>query len=246
MRSADGGDRLQKVLSAAGVASRRTAEDLIRAGRVSINGRIVTELGTRADPRRDRIAVDGRRLAVAEPRVYLALHKPVGVVTTLDDPEGRPSIADLLGRVRQRVFPVGRLDMQSSGLLLLTNDGELALRLTHPRYHVDKCYRVKVHGHPDAQALDRLRGGVRLDDGVTAPAHVRVVAEVGRKTWLEIAIAEGRNHQIRRMCEAVRLRVDKLQRIAIGPLQLGKLAHGAYRSLTDAELTRLRRAVALP
>lgn len=218
---------------------------MIRDGRVSVNGRIVTELGTRADPRSDHIAIDGRRIAAAEPFVYLALHKPVGVVTTLDDPSGRPTVAALLRRVRHRVFPVGRLDMQSSGLLLLTNDGELALRLTHPRYHVDKRYRVKVHGHPDEHALTRLRRGVRLEDGVTAPAGVKVVGVVGRKTWLEITIAEGKNHQIRRMCEAVRLPVDKLQRLSIGPLELGKLPRGEYRELTSAELARLRRAVAL-
>ncbi len=199
----------------------------------------------RADPYKDRIAIDGKQIPQPEPPVYLVLHKPVGVVTTLDDPDGRRTVADLLRRVRQRVFPVGRLDYQSSGLLLLTNDGELALRLTHPRYHVDKTYRVKVHGCPDDRALARLRRGIRLEDGKTAPARVRIVHQVGRKTWLEMTISEGKNHQIRRMCEAVRLPVDKLQRISIGPLQLGKLPPGESRRLTEPELAKLRRAVAL-
>jgi pseudouridine synthase len=238
-------ERLQKILSAAGIASRRAAEDLIREGRVSLNGKIVTELGTRANPYRDRVAIDGKQIGAPESLVYLALNKPVGVVTTLSDPDGRPSVADLLHRVRQRVFPVGRLDFQSSGLLLLTNDGELAMRLTHPRFHVEKTYRVKVHGHPDERTLERLRTGIRLSDGVTAPARVRVVEQVGRKSWLEIAISEGKNHQIRRMCEAVNLPVDKLQRISIGPLELGKLPSGASRRLSEGDVSRLKRAVGL-
>lgn len=225
------------------MASRRAAENLIREGRVSVNGKIITELGTRAEPYADHIAIDGKRVGVRESHVYLALHKPAGVVTTLDDPEGRPSIAEYVRRVKHRVYPVGRLDYQSSGLLLLTNDGDLALRLTHPRYHVAKTYRVKVHGHPDDRSLDRMRQGIRLTDGVTAPAQVRIVSEAGSKTWLEVTIAEGKNHQIRRMCEAVRLRVDKLQRVSIGPLKLGSLPRGACRALTEAELARLRQAV---
>lgn len=236
---------MQKILSGAGVASRRAAEDLIRAGRVSLNGKVVTELGVRANPFVDRVAIDGKQIPAPESHVYLMLHKPVGVVTTAEDPEGRPTVIDLLHRVKQRVFPVGRLDYHSSGLLLLTNDGELAQRLTHPRYHADKTYRVKVLGRPEERDLKRLRQGIRLSDGKTAPAAVRVVGEVGRKTWLEMTIREGRNHQIRRMCEAVRLPVDKLQRVSIGPLRLGKLAPGESRRLTEAELARLRGAVGL-
>lgn len=212
---------------------------------MSLNGKVVTELGTRANPYKDRVAIDGKQIGAPESHVYLVLHKPVGVVTTLDDPGDRHTVADYLRRVKQRVFPVGRLDYQSSGLLLLTNDGELALRLTHPRYHVDKTYRVKVHGSPDERSLTRLRQGIRLRDGKTAPASVRIVSQVGRKTWLEMRISEGKNHQIRRMCEAVRLPVDKLQRVTIGPLDLGKLAPGKSRRLTDAELAKLRRAVGL-
>ncbi len=232
-------------MSGAGVSSRRAAEDLIREGRVSLNGKVVVELGVRANPHVDRVAVDGKQIRGPEAPVYLLLHKPVGIVTTMDDPGGRPTVADLMVRVRERVFPVGRLDYNSSGLLLLTNDGELALRLTHPRYHVDKTYRVKVLGRPDERALTRLRQGIRLTDGKTAPAQVRIVDEIGRKTWMEITISEGKNHQIRRMCEAVRLPVDKLQRVSIGPLLLGKLPPSKSRRLTEAELRKVRRAVGL-
>ena len=218
---------------------------LIREGRVSVNGKIVSELGVRADPFRDRIAVDGKRIGAPESHVYLMMHKPVGVVTTLEDPQGRATVRDLLKRVRQRVYPVGRLDYQSSGLLLLTNDGDFAQRLTHPRFHVEKVYRVKVHGHPDPRALMRLRQGVRLADGKSAPARVRVISQLERKTWLEIGISEGKNHQIRRMCEAVTLPVDKLQRISIGPLKIGRLKVGESRYLRPGEMTKMRIAAGL-
>ncbi len=218
---------------------------MIREGRVSVNGKVVTELGTRANPRVDRIAIDGKQIRAPGAPVYLAVHKPVGVVTTLDDPDGRRTVADLVGRVRERVFPVGRLDYQSSGLLLMTNDGDLAMRLTHPRYHVEKTYRVKVHGHPDQRAVARLRHGIELSDGKTAPARAHVVNRTGSKAWLEISISEGRNHQIRRMCEALNFPVDKLQRVSIGSLKLGKLPVGSSRRLTEAETAKLRRAVGL-
>ncbi len=205
----------------------------------------MTELGTKATPK-DRIAIDGRPLRAAQALVYLALNKPVGVVTTLSDPEGRPSVRDLLGNMRTRVFPVGRLDFHSAGLLLLTNDGELALRLTHPRYGVRKTYRVKVKGAPDGEALTRLHKGIQLPDGMTAPAQVRVVEKAEKKCWLEITIAEGKKRQVRRMCEAVGLPVEKLVRIALGPLKLGKLATGQLRQLTLAEVDKLRLSVGLP
>jgi pseudouridine synthase len=218
---------------------------MIRAGRVAVNGRVVRELGTRADPRRDRITVDGRPIRSAEAPVYLLLNKPTGVVTTLADPQGRPSIADLLRGVRQRVFPVGRLDFHSQGLLLLTNDGELALRLTHPRYGVFKTYHAKVRGRPGAEALAQLRAGVTLDDGTTGPAKVRILETAEKKTWLEISIAEGKKHEVRRMCEAVGHPVEKLTRVALGPLKLGKLAAGESRALTEGEVVKLRRAVGM-
>ena len=238
-------ERLQKILSRAGISSRRQAEELIRAGRVRLNGQVVRELGTKADPSRDRITVDGRSLRSAGKPVCILLNKPVGVVTTLSDPQKRPTVLDVLGKMRVRVFPVGRLDYHSAGLLLLTNDGELALRLTHPRYGVKKTYRVKVKGDVNEKALRRLRNGVRLKDGRTAPAVVRITSSAERKTWLEITIAEGKRRQIRRMCEAVGLLVEKLVRTRLGPLKLGNLQPGHYRQLTDEELKKLRRTLGL-
>jgi 23S rRNA pseudouridine2605 synthase len=202
---------------------------------------VVTELGTKADPIRDRIAIDGKAVLPSRLR-YIAYHKPVGVVSTMDDPEGRPAIGDLVRGLREHVFPVGRLDFDSSGLLLLTNDGDLAQRLTHPRYKVDKVYRVKVRGRVEPEALERLRRGVRLEDGVTAPADVVVEQQLEKKTRLRIALREGRTRQLRRMCEAVGHPVDKLSRIAVGPVRLGALSAGELRDLTTQEVLALRRA----
>jgi 23S rRNA pseudouridine2605 synthase len=200
----------------------------------------VTELGTRAHPQRDRIAIDGKPLRPAAPLAYILLNKPVGVMTTLADTEGRPTVRDLLVGIRQRVYPVGRLDYHSAGLLLLTNDGELAQRLTHPRYGVRKTYQAKVKGSPAAAQLAALTHGVRLPDGVTGPASVRVLTAREHKAWIEIVIAEGKNREVRRMCEAVGLPVEKLVRVALGPLRLGKLAVGAWRHLEPQEVAMLR------
>jgi 23S rRNA pseudouridine2605 synthase len=205
---------------------------------------VVTELGTKADPARDRITVAGRPLPVASEPLYILLHKPVGVVTTLFDPEGRPTVRDLLRGVRDRVFPVGRLDYHSAGLVLMTNDGALALRLTHPRYGVPKTYHVKVKGEPTDEVLRQLRTGVRIEGGPTAPAQVRVMERAGKKAWLEIILREGRRREIRQMCERVGLSVEKLVRERLGPLQLGKLPPGAHRLLTGDEIDSLRAAVA--
>ncbi|HZR83116.1 MAG TPA: pseudouridine synthase [Candidatus Binatia bacterium] len=223
------------------MASRRTAEDLIRAGRVRVNGKVVRELGTKAHPTLDRVTIDGRPVRATRLR-YIAYHKPVGVVSTMDDPAGRPAIGDVVRGLREHVFPVGRLDFDSSGLLLLTNDGELAQRLTHPRYKVAKVYRVKVRGHPSEEALERLRRGVRLEDGVTAPAEVAVEQRLEKKTRLRIALREGRSRQVRRMCEAVGHPVDRLSRIAVGPIRLGSLPPGELRDLTAHEVLALRHA----
>ncbi len=206
---------------------------------------MVTQLGTKANPRTDRITIDGRPLRVADQPLYILLHKPTNVVTTLSDPEGRPTVRQLLPEVRARVFPVGRLDFHSSGLLLLTNDGELALRLTHPRYGVRKTYRVKVKGTPTAETLAQLAAGVRLDEGKTAPAEVRIERAREGKTWLEITLGEGRRREVRRMCESVGHPVEKLIRVRLGPLTLGKLPPGQHRMLTEREVLELRRTVGL-
>jgi pseudouridine synthase len=218
---------------------------LIREGHVRVNGRVVSELGARADPRRDRIEVDGRLLRLPAEHLYLALHKPVGVVTTLADPQGRTTVRDLLRGVRTRVYPVGRLDYHSSGLLLLTDDGELAARLTHPRHEIEREYRVKARGHAGPEALAQLRGGVRIDERRPARAEVAVEREQEGKAWLRLTLREGRHHEVRRMCLAVGLSVEKLRRVRYGPIELGKLPPGEYRRLSAREVLRLRQAVGL-
>jgi 23S rRNA pseudouridine2605 synthase len=228
--------RLAKYLAHAGVASRRSAETLIAAGRVSVDGSLVT------DPAHDvgqdtRVALDGRPLAGAEQRVLYALHKPVGVLSTARDTHGRKTVLDLVPARGLRLYPVGRLDADSSGLILLTNDGELANRLTHPRFEVPKTYRAKLAGPTVTdKTLRALRSGVQLEDGVTAPARARRVGDHA----IELTIHEGRNRQVRRMCTAVGHPVIELARVAFGPLTLGALEPGAHRRLGDAELKRLR------
>ncbi|HEY2733415.1 MAG TPA: pseudouridine synthase [Polyangiales bacterium] len=233
-------ERLQKILAGAGVASRRAAETLITQGRVRVNGRIVRELGSRANPRRDRVEVDGRRL-VAERPVYYLMHKPRGVVTTLDDPEGRKSVKDFLRDVSERVFPVGRLDFQTSGVLLLTNDGDLAQALLHPARAVPKTYNAKMQGTVDERGLDLLRTGVVLDDGfTTAPASVNVTRKDEKHTSLEITISEGKNRQIHRMGEAINRPVLRLTRIAFAGLTIDGLRAGQMRPLKPLELSELK------
>jgi len=238
-------ERLHKILSRAGVASRRAAETLIQQGRVQVNGDTITRLGTTADPRRDRILIDGQPLGAPPRPLYFLLHKPVGVVSTLKDPQGRPTVRELLRGVQERVFPVGRLDYASSGLLLLTNDGELTERLLHPRYQLARTYHAKVSGVPTAAALQALRRGVRLEDGsVAAPATVRVLRASEAKAWLELTLREGRNREVRRMCAAIGYEVEKLIRVRFGPLELTGLPVGAYRPLTPLEVRTLKRTVA--
>jgi len=205
-----------------------------------VNGETVTRLGTTADPRRDEILVDGQPLVFPE-FLYFILHKPIGFVSTLKDPEGRPTIRELLRDVRERVYPVGRLDFNSSGLLLLTNDGALTERLLHPRYQISRTYHAKLGGIPTHQALQALRSGVRLDDGtITSPATVRTLRGNEQKAWLEITLREGRNREVRRMCEAVGYRVEKLIRVSFGPLSLDDLPVGTYRSLSPREVRGLK------
>ena len=232
--------RLGKFLAHAGVASRRAAEGLIADGRVTVGGEVVTNPATDVDER-SGVAVDGRTVAPEQREVH-ALNKPAGVVSTARDTHGRPTVVELV-RSRGRLYPVGRLDADSTGLILLTNDGELADLLTHPRYGVEKVYRAKVQpGRVPRGAIDALRRGVELEDGVTAPARVRQVAP----GVLEITLREGRKRQVRRMCEAVGHRVVALERVAFGPLGLRGLERGRSRRLKDAEVERLRRAAAKP
>ncbi len=232
----DPGERLQKVLARAGVASRRACEELIEDGRVTVNGE-TARLGRRIDVRHDRVAVDGIPVGLGPDLVHYLLHKPAGVVTTADDPQGRPTVLELVPD-DVRVFPVGRLDLDTEGLLLLTNDGELAHRLTHPSFGVDKEYLAHVRGEPSRGALRRLRQGVELDDGVTAPARVSQPSP----GVLRIVIHEGRNRQVRRMCEAVGHPVERLVRTRIGPLSDRRLKPGEWRRLDQAEVRALERA----
>jgi 23S rRNA pseudouridine2605 synthase len=233
-------ERVQKLIAAAGLASRRQAERWIAAGRVTVNGR-VAGLGDQADADGDRIEVDGRPLRLEQPKVYLLLNKPAGYVTTASDPQGRKLVNDLLRDVKVRVFPVGRLDLNTEGLLLLTNDGDLAARLTHPRHQVAKTYLVRVRGALNAAARKRLEEGVELEDGLTAPARVAKVRSSGSHTWLELTINEGRNRQVRRMCEAVGHSVSRLKRVGLAFLLLDGLRVGQYRHLTTGEVKRLKR-----
>lgn len=231
------GERLQKVLARSGFGSRRACEELIEAERVTVNGEVAT-LGRRVDPASDRIEVDGVAVPTAAGLVYYLLNKPAGVVTTASDPQGRPTVVDLVP-AEPRVFPVGRLDYQTEGLLLLTNDGELAQGLTHPSRGVEKEYLVEVDGEPGRDALRRLRDGVLLDDGPTAPARVRVAQRLAGGAALVIVIHEGRNRQVRRMCEAVGHPVRRLVRIRIGPLVDRRLPPGRWRPLEPSEVRAL-------
>jgi 23S rRNA pseudouridine2605 synthase len=236
-----GGDRLQKVLAQAGLGSRRACEVLIDEGRVEVNGE-VARLGRRVDPERDRVSVDGVAIPVRPGLVYYLLNKPAKVVTTASDPEGRPTVIDLVP-AEPRVFPVGRLDWDTEGLLLLTNDGDLAHGLTHPSRGVPKTYLAEVSGIPSRGALRRLREGVDLDDGRTAPAKARLAQTTPTGSALEIVIHEGRNRQVRRMCEAIGHPVRRLVRTRFGPLHENRLAPGQWRSLTQAEIRALYAAM---
>ena len=239
--------RIQKILSAAGVASRRTAETLIEQGRVTVNGKVVTELGTRAEPSIDEIKVDGRRLPRAKANQYILLNKPRGYITSRSDPKHRPTVIDLLakGGVHGYIYPVGRLDYDSEGLLLLTSDGELAARLTHPRHGVAREYEVRVRGVPDQHALDRLARGVTIDGRRTATAEVRLGrvydAESGQQGILSLVIHEGRNRQVRKMLDAIGHPVVQLRRVRIGPIADDRLKLGQFRSLTSGEIAALKK-----
>jgi pseudouridine synthase len=238
------GERIQKVLARAGVGSRRAVEEMITAGRIRVNGD-VAELGRRIDPEKDEVEVDGSPVPLAADLVHYFLNKPVGVVATASDPEGRPTVVDLLDS-EDRIWPVGRLDIESEGAIIVTNDGDLAQKLTHPRYELPKTYLVEAVGSVGREAVRQLRTGVDLDDGRTAPARVQIVDKSGGMTMLEITITEGRNRQVRRMCEAIGHPAARLVRTAIGPLQLGRLKPGRWRRLSPIEVQGLHRAAGEP
>ncbi|HXZ32388.1 MAG TPA: pseudouridine synthase [Terriglobales bacterium] len=236
-------ERLQKIIAAAGIASRRKAEKLIAGGLVTVNGKTVTELGSKADPERDHVRVNGKLLRGPERHIYLLLHKPKGYVTTVKDPENRPTVMGLVRGIGARVYPVGRLDYGSEGLLLLTNDGELAHRLMKAASHVPKTYLVKVAGNPTPEALGRLREGIAIPSQHagkvrTAPARIRVVRE-STNPWYEVTLTEGKNRQIRRMFEEIGHHVEKIKRVRYGPLQLD-VDRGEFRKLTPEEVARLK------
>jgi len=237
-------ERLHKVMARAGVASRRRCEELIAAGRVTVNGEVVSTPGSQVDPTRDHIEVDGQPIHAVAEHSYVLLYKPAGYLATAHDLQGRPTVLDLL-RSAKRLYPVGRLDLDSEGLLLLTDDGELAQRLTHPSYEHEKEYEVWVEGWPSPHALKRLRQGIELEDGFTWPAQVTVLRQEGGGTWLRFVIHEGRKRQLRRMCAAVGHPVQRLIRVRMGPLILGGLQPGQHRALNQVELARLLHSTGL-
>jgi 23S rRNA pseudouridine2605 synthase len=240
-------ERLQKILARAGLASRREAERWIAEGRVSVNGTVVRKLGTQADPAKDSIKVDGKRIKPAATPLYYAFHKPPGVITTLNDPEHRPDLTPYVERLgeKRRLFPVGRLDYNTTGLLLLTNDGDFALRLTHPRFGVKKLYQAKLSACPTPEDLAHLRHGIRLEDGMSVPARARVIEKLKKNAWVEIEVHEGRKREVRRMFEALGFFVEKLVRIKVGSVSLGALPMGELRPLSRSEIDSLKREVGL-
>jgi len=234
-------ERIQKILARAGIASRREAERMVLEGRVSVNGKIVDTLGFKADPSRDHIKVDGKRLPHSEPKVILLLNKPRGYLSTVKDPKGRPTIMDLLKDVKWRIYPVGRLDFDAEGLLLLTNDGDLAHQLSHPRFSVSKTYLAKVTGVPDEKKLARLKKGVILEDGEARAVSCSLMRQREKNSWVRVVVTEGRNHLVKRMFSAIGHTVLKLKRVGYGPVELGDLPFGQFRYLAVEEVEKLRK-----
>jgi len=237
-------ERLQKIIAHAGVASRREAETMIREGRVTVNGRVVTELGSRANAARDHIKVDGKLITRAEPHRYILLYKPKEVMTTVEDPQGRKTVIDLVRGIRERIYPVGRLDFHSEGLIVLTNDGDLAFKVSHPRHGSVKTYHVKVRGVPDGRMVDKLRRGITIDGKRTLPCDIERLKTTGRtdeegNSWFEVKLREGRTHQIRKMYQAIGHTVSKLKRVAIGPISDPAMTPGMWRELTKQEVKLL-------
>jgi len=238
-------ERLNKILAISGITSRRRADELISSGLVTVNGLVEKRVGSKAVWGVDSINVDGHPVPDPPKKIYLLLNKPFGYVSTLHDPEGRPIIRDLVKDVKERIYPVGRLDFDSSGLLILTNDGELAFRLMHPKFHIPRTYKVIVEGVISDKSVERLKKGVSLDDGPTNPARVRIIETQQGRSVVRITIFEGRSREIRRMCEAVGHKILKLTRIGYGNLDLGDLKVGKYRHLKNVEVKALRKSVGL-
>lgn len=244
-------ERLQKIIAAAGIASRREAEELIREGQVTVNGQVVRELGSKADPEQDHVKVRNKLVTRPEPKRYILLNKPREVMTTSSDPEGRQTVIQMLKGVKERVFAVGRLDYQSEGLLILTNDGDLANLLTHPKFGCEKTYHVKVKGLPDESSLQKLRKGITIEGRKTRPCQIEKIRTTGKKhdpnnTWLEIRLREGRTQQIRKMFRLVGNPVQRLRRVAISSIEDPKLGYGEWRDLTEEEVARLKRSATDP
>lgn len=232
-------ERLQKILARAGVASRRTAEQLIKEGKLAVDGRTVTEMGCQVDPAKHRITFEGKPLPVPEEKIYILLNKPTGYVTTMSDPQGRPIVTSLLEGISARVFPVGRLDLDTEGALLMTNDGELAQRIIHPRYEVNKTYVAKVKGRPSWEKLRQLEKGIEIDGQKTWPATINVLESTSSFTSIEIIIHEGKKRQVRKMFATIGHPVLELKRTAYGRLKLGKIALGKYRFLSSKDLKKI-------
>lgn len=232
--------RLQKILSSAGIASRRKAEEMLLKGRITVNGKIITKPGTIADTACDCIEVDGVPIGTTEDKVYILLHKPAGYITTVSDPEGRPTVMQLLDKIPVRVFPVGRLDYDTEGLLVLTNDGEFSHLLQHPRHNVQRTYRVKVQGVPEPAKLEKLRHGIIIDGKKMSFHHMRKLEHTKKNTWLELVLREGRNRQIKKMFEAIGHRVIRIIRTEFGPLVLDTVPVGAYRFMTKQEIRAVK------
>lgn len=231
--------RLQKIISESGIASRRKAEELIREGRVTVDGQIITKMGYLADARKNKIRVDGKLIPYDQKKIYILLYKPKNYITSREDPQERPTVIDLLKKIPARVFPVGRLDFDAEGLLLLTNDGDFAQRLLHPRFSIPRTYLVKVKGFPDISTIKKLRFGVHLSDGITLPAKVVLLKKTDKNSWIRITVTEGRNNLIKRMLTTVGHPVLKIKRIAFGPFSLEKLKPGDYLTISPTKIKKL-------
>lgn len=236
-------ERLQKIISQAGITSRRKAEQLILEGKVTVNGEIIKELGVKSDPEKDDIRINGKQIFLDKERIVILFNKPAKVITSMNDPQNRKKVIDFIN-INERVYPIGRLDYETEGLLLLTNDGELAHRLMHPKFGIEKTYEVIVNSIPDANDINKLRNGIMLKDGITLPAKIEIVNQLqNNRVKFNITIHEGRNRQVRRMCKAINLEIESLKRIRYGFLTLDGIAKGEYRFLSNKEIEKLKKSI---